>query len=159
MLLIVGVGGGGLVVQDLHILDGRDEQGVGAQVDALGYLAAEVGVDALVDVVQAVGGALTGGEAVELVYISAGLHAEPLEEIEPRPLIDGGHGKHTGLENHIMGKICLIDRNGELIGLGCHLDGGVDDAAVVFLTVLSGENKQAVGELVHGQSIHGKIPP
>ena len=53
-----------------------------------------------------------------------------------------------------MGEIGLVDGDGKLIGLGGHLDGSIDDAAVVLAAILGGEDEEAVGKLVHGQIVH-----
>ena len=46
VLLIVVIGGGGDVRQNIHIRDGGDKEGMGAQVDFLGDVAGDIGIGA-----------------------------------------------------------------------------------------------------------------
>ena len=58
-----------------------------------------------------------------------------------------------------MGQISLVDSDGDTVGLGRHLDGGVDDAAVVPLPLTGGEDKQAVAYGIHGFFVFHGVPP
>ena len=53
-----------------------------------------------------------------------------------------------------MGVIAFIDRDGDPVGGGGHLAGGVDDAAVVLFPLPGSQDKESVGKLKHGLFVH-----
>ena len=152
--LIVGVGGGRLPGQNLHILHGGDEHGVAAQIDGLLHPGADVGVGARRDVIQPVGAALAGGVAGKLVHIGAGLEAEMLEQGKIGPLAQDGNVELPALQHHVMGEVVLVHRDADAVGGGGDLPRRVDDASVVLSLAAGCQHKQTVGQVVHCFFVH-----
>ena len=84
--VVVSVGSGGRAGQDVHILHGGDEEGVGAQIQGLFHLAADVAVGPFCYIQDTVSPPLGLRISGKLVRIPAGLEAEPLEDGKIRVL-------------------------------------------------------------------------
>ena len=58
------------------------------------------------------------------------------------------------VEDHIMGQVCLVDRDRDLIRVGGHLCHCVDNTAIVLPVLLRRQHKKSVRQLVHRFFIH-----
>lgn len=139
-LVVVGVGAGGTLAQHLALGDFTDEQHVAAQVLLFLYFAGEHGVDILRQIEEAVVAALDGGEGIKLIDLSAGLHAEMLDGIEAYIIGQHADVELAGAFDDLPGQILALAGDGDAGGIICHLDGSVDDAAVV-LVFLRGQHE------------------
>ena len=135
--LIVAVAAGSHLRQPHRVGQFTDKQDMAAQVEVLRHLGGEVHVGLLGQVVQAVFAAGDVGKSVKLVHIPTGLHAKTLEQRELCVGGDGGNIEHAGVQDHVAGLVLADDRDGDAGGVVGHLDGGIDDAAVV-LSILPG---------------------
>ena len=147
MAAVVIVGHSLVVAEELGLRDLGDEQPVAALIIALDDAAGEHGVRVAVDVIQAVVAAGAVAPVCKLVHLRAGLEAEVLEKCKRHFLRQQREVEHAGALDHAAGVVGLDDRDGDALGLVGHLDGGVDDAGVVLVTLAGGECKQAVLEL------------
>lgn len=82
--LVVGVGRGSGVGQNLHVIDSSDEKSMASQIDTLPYRSADITVGAGRDVVETVFAALTVRKTGKFVCRASGLKAEALEQTEIR---------------------------------------------------------------------------
>lgn len=146
--LVIAVGAGGSVRENLSVHHFPDEQGMAAQIVGFHYFQRQEGIDPLGEVINAVGTAGHMGEISELVHGAAGLHAKVLEQRELRLGGDGAQIELPGVCDHIMGQISLDGGDGDTGGIVGHLDGGIDDAGVVLLPLTGGQNINAVGQIV-----------
>lgn len=142
-LVVVSVSAAGALAQHLALGNLADEHHVTAQVQFFLDFAAEHGVGIFDQVQQAVVAALDGGEALKLVHIPAGLHTEVADGLEGDGLGQHADIEFTGLFHDFTGQIFLLAGDRQPEGIGGHLNGGIDDTAVVFL-VRSGQHEQAV---------------
>ena len=154
MGMVVVVSGGRDTVQHIHVRHFADEQGMGAQVHCLHHFRGDEGVGPFRDVGDAVLRPLEVGVAGEFVHVPAALEAEMLEDVKVRLLAEGGHVEVAGLQNHVVGVVHLVHGDADLVGLGCHLHGGVDDTAAVVAAFRGGEDEQAVRDFVHCFFVH-----
>ena len=76
-----------------------------------------------------------------------------LEEVEFCLLADNGNVANSGLHDHVVGVVCLVNGNGNALGGIRDLGDGIDDAAVVLFTLPGSEDKEAVGELEEGSGL------
>ena len=152
--LIITVGAGEFGREDFCIDDLSNEEDVAAQVQVLGDLAGEESIGSGGQIVQAVFAARHMVKSLELIHIPAGLHAEALEQREGRGGGQGGDIELSGAQNHFAGQILLDGGNGDAGGIVGHLDGGIDDAAVVAAVFLCGQQEQTVGQVVESFLIH-----
>ena len=142
-LVVVSVGTGGTLTQNLGLGDLSDEHHVAAQIGFFPDFAGEHGIGMLRQVDKAVVASFETYEIGELVNFPAGLHAEVADGLEGHIL-----GQHTDVEltgglDDFLGQILLLAGDGQSQRIGCHLDAGVDDASVIF-PVGSGQHEQAV---------------
>ena len=154
VLMVVGIGCGGRIIQHIHIGDSGDKEAVGAQVDFLRDPAGDIGVGAFVDNHGTVGSALGGCEAGEFIHVFPGLEAEAFEQFKIGILTDYGGGKFLAGGNHIAGVVQFVDGNGYLIGVGGYLCDGVDDAAIVLAIQIGGQDIETIGNIEHGFGVH-----
>ena len=154
--LVIGIGGRGGVGEDVHICDFRDEQDMGSQVDSLFHLGGDPGVGAFGDGQGTVCQALYLSEGFELIHadILAALEAEALEKGEGGLLGDDRGGENAGVQDHAAGIVGLVHRHGDPVRFGGYLGHGVGDAAVVKIPSAGCDDKQAVGNGVHGFLVH-----
>ena len=61
-----------------------------------------------------------------------------------RSLINDRNVELARVLYHIVGKVCLVHRDGYLHGAACKLDKGVDDTAVILVPLRSGQHVQSV---------------
>ena len=152
--LVIGVGHGFRAGEHLAVGDVRDEHGMRSEIQLLDDLAGEIGVGIFRDVEHPV---LTAGgirPVRELVRVLAAAETEVGEDVERSLLGEHGDIENSGFLYHVMRFVCLVHRDRDPVGCCGYLHRRVDDAAVVALTGSGGENKQAVGELVHCFIVH-----
>lgn len=142
-LMVVGVGAGCTLAQDLALGDFTDEQCMAAQILFLFYLAGEHSIGVLRQVIKAVVAALNSREGFKLVDLSAGLHTEVLDGIEGHILGQNTDVELAGLFDNLPGQIFTLAGDGDPCGRICHLHAGIDDAAVVLI-FLCGQHEQAI---------------
>ena len=158
VLVVVGIGGGRRVVQADRLGDLRDEERVRAKVDAVEDAPGEIGVRPLQHRQRAVGGAPDRREARQLVRLPPGGEAEAPEERKIRSLADDRDREGVLLHEQIVRVALLVDGDGDAVRRRRDLSDRVDDASVVLAVRMSGEDKQSVGELVHGVCCHRDTP-
>lgn len=146
--LVIAVGAGGSVRENLAVHHFPDKQGMAAQIVGFHYFQRQEGIDPLGEVINAVGTAGHMGEISELVHGAAGLHAEVLEQRELGLGGDGAQVKLAGIGNHIVGQIVLDGSDGNPGGIVGYLYSGVDDTGVILFTVTGGQNINAVGQII-----------
>ena len=152
--LVIAVGAGGFGREHLGIDDLGDEEDMAAQIQMLSDLAGEQGVGGGGQVVQAVFAAGHVGKSLELIYVAAGLHTEALEQGEGSGGGQSGDVELPGAQDHLTGQIFLDGGDGDSGGVVGHLNGGVDDAAVVAAVLLCSQQEQSVGQVVESLGIH-----
>ena len=76
------------------------------------------------------------------------------EQGKIRFFAQNGNVESAGLPDHIMGKVILIHRDANPVGGRGHLPRGVDDTAVVLISLAGGQHKQAVAQVVHCFLVH-----
>ena len=156
--LIVGVGGGRRVREDVHVVYRGDEQRVAAEVDALLHAAADKGVGSRRDVVQPVFAAAAFAVVCKLVGVSARLKAEVTEDFKIRLLAQNRKIEFAALNDKIVREVVLVDGNADAVGGLGDLSRRIDDAAAVPAVKRGGQDKQTVGQAVHGFFIHRLTP-
>ena len=57
-------------------------------------------------------------------------------------------------ENHVVSFVCLIDGNGDSVGLSSDLSDGVDDAAVIKAVFFCGQHVKTVADFEHCVCVH-----
>ena len=154
--LVIGIGGRGGVGEDVHICDFRDEQDMGSQVDSLFHLGGDPGVGAFSDGQGTVCQALYLSEGFELIHadILAALEAEALEKGKVRVLGNDRGGEDAGVQDHAAGIVGFVHCHGDPVRFGGYLGHSVGDAAVVKIPPAGCDDKQAVGNGVHGFLVH-----
>ena len=106
---------------------------------------------------SAVSGATNFIEVREFVDVLAALETEMLKQIERCSLGDNRHGEFFCLGNDVMRVVRLVhgDRNSVLRDRrGSHLRHGVDNAGVIFRTVIRAQNEQAVLNIKQNFAVH-----
>ena len=140
VLLVVVVGRGGLVGQHLGVEHIGDEHRVRAEIDALVDTAGQITVGVLGDVEHMVHGTVFSLAGGELVHLATRLEPEMLENEHWR--FGGQHAdvEHTGILDEVVRVVALVDRNGNLQGVARHLNHRVDNAAVVNVVIIGGQD-------------------
>jgi len=144
VFLIIIVGDRWLVGQHLGIQHIGDEHSVGAEVDALGDSASQIGVGVLRDVKHVVDGTVLCLTIGKLVHLPSTLETEVFKYLHR--CLDGQHAdvEDTGILNKIMSIVALVDRHSHLQRVASDLDHRVHDAAVVDVVVVGGQHIEAV---------------
>ena len=145
MGVIIGVGGGGRIVQHLHIGHRRDKHRVGVQLDHVGDPRRDKRIGALGHDGGAVVSTLPAVEVREFIGASSRLESKPLKQRKRRFFGQNRNGELTALLDHIVGEILLVDGDADTVGVVGHLNGGVDDAGVIAFAVIGGQHEQTVG--------------
>ena len=155
--MVVGVGAGGSLSQNIALGDLADEEHVAAQVDLVPDLAGEHGVDVFRQVIQAIVAALHAGEIRELVHVPAGLHPEMPDGLEGHILCQHADIEFAGRLNDFPGQVAHLTGNRQPCGVRAHLNAGVHDAAVVFFRTLGGEHEQTVGQIPQRRGVFSRF--
>ena len=142
-LVIVSIGAGIALADDLAFLHLADKQHVAAQILLMEDLTAEHGAGAAGDIGDAVVRALKILEVCELVNIPAGLHTEVTDHVKRNRLRQHTDVKLSGFFNDFSRFVAHLYGDGQLGGLIAHLHAGVGDEAVI-LVILGGNDKQTV---------------
>lgn len=142
-LMVVGVGAGRGASQDLCLGYLANEQLVAAQIHGLLHLTGEHGIAVLRQVNKTIVTPLEAYKVRELIHIPAGLHAEVPNCLEGHILRQDADVEFAGFLDDLLGQILLLTGDGNPQGIGCHLDAGIDDAAVILL-LRGGEYEQTV---------------
>ena len=127
---------------------------MGAQILCLGNLHREVCVCALSDYCQSVFASFPCAEVCEFINFTSCLETEVFKQIECGIFADYGYVEFSCFHNHVMGVVCLIHTDAELIRFRCSLYRRIDDAAVILFSVLCRKNEQPVTQFVHCFLIH-----
>ena len=139
MLVVVFVGEGGVVVEQHRLGDLGNEKGVGAQVDHLVHLAADVGVGVARHIEQSVAGAHLHLAVLELVHVAPALETKMLYHLHGCVFGQQRHIEHPSADYHVMCVVLFVYRYQHLLRgigqLGCH----IDNAAVVFVPLAGSE--------------------
>ena len=157
MCMVVGVGAGLSGGQHFRLHHVGDVKRLRLQIAHIDNLAGEHRVGVRADVADAVAHPGVIRAVGKFVHIPAGLEAEVLEQGIGRIFREDGDIELSGFCHHVAGVVLLDDGDRQLLGIaGCHLAGGVDDAAVVFPVHLCGEHLHTVGHLLEGPVVHGQ---
>lgn len=123
-----------------------------AQILLAQYLAGEHSIGILCNIQKTVTAALRVRIAVQLIYISAGLHTEVADGLKGDILCQYADIENTGVLNHLAGQIPFLQGNDQLVRGVCYLKTGVTDTAIVdFLP--GGEYKQSVGQMIQRRRV------
>ena len=130
--MVVSIGAGGTLAQNLGFGDLADEKHVASQVELLPDLAGEHGVYILRQVVQSISAALHSLKLGEFVHVPAGLHAKMADGLEGNAL-----GQHidielTALLDELLVQVARLDGNRDPGGIGTDLECGVGNVAVIL---------------------------
>ena len=155
-LVVVGVGAGGTLTENLGLGDFTDEHHVGAQILLVLHLAGEHGVDVLRQVVKAVAAALHRRKVCELIHVPAGLHTKVANGLEGHILRQHADVELTGLLDDLPGEVPHLAGNHQPGGFASHLRAGVDDAAVVLI-VLCRQHEQTIGQIPCGGRVNRRL--
>lgn len=150
MLLVVSVGDAGTVGEHLGFHHTGDEQGVGAEVDALGDNTTNHAVDELGQVKQTVLCAEFCLAFNELVDRLAALEAEVLEGLHGGFLAQRAEVELQRAEYHVVRQVLLVDAYHQLQRVAGDLLCHIDDAGVIFLALTSHEHKESVADIEDG---------
>ena len=150
VLLVIVIGDAGAVGEDLGLHHAGDEQGVGAQVDALGDNATNHAVDEFGQVEQAVVGAQLLLAFGEFVDIPAALETEVLERLHGGLLAERTEIELQRPQHHVVREVGLVDADGNLQRIAGDLLRHVDDAGVVFLALTGNKDEEAVADIENG---------
>ena len=154
-LVVVGVGTGRALTQDLTLSDFADKHHVAAQINFVLDLGGEHGADVFRQVIQAIVAPLGAGEAFKLRCIPSGLHTEVPDGLKGHALCQHADIELAGRLNDFPGQVPHLAGNCQPRGIGSHLDAGVHDAAVI-LFILRGEHKQTVGQIAQRRGIFSR---
>ena len=130
---------------------------MGAKVGSGNDFAFQICVDSCRDIGDSALCQLIAVKIRELVNISAGLESEMLKQGELRLLTDDGNDEPAALLDHVVCQVGFIDREGNLIGFRCYLNGCIGDTSIDFLTGLGCQYEKSVGQFHHSFGIHNKL--
>ena len=142
-LVIVSIGAGVALADNLAFLHLAHEHHVAAQILLMENLTAEHGTGAAGDIGDAVVRALKVLELCELINIPAGLHTEVTDHIKRNRLRQHTDVELSGLFNDFSRFVAHLYGDGQLGGLIADLHAGIGDKAVI-LVILGGNDKQTV---------------
>lgn len=151
---IVLVCGGGGIREYLTVGNVTDKHGMGTQIHGVQHFDGDGGIRSFCDGKDTVFASFTMGEVFELIGIFSRREAEVDKEVEIGILADYREGELSRSLDHTVGKIILIDTDGDPIGHCCDLTCGIDDASVIFSVFRCCQNEEAVAEFEHCFVIH-----
>ena len=155
MLVVVFVGEGGVVVEQHRLGDLGNEKGVGAQVDHLVHLAADVGVGVARHIEQSVAGAHLHLAVLELVHVAPALESKMLDDGHGCMFGEERHVEQSCADNHVVSVVLFVDGHEHLQGCVGELRSHIDDASVVLVAFAGGEDIKAVAQFKQGVLVVG----
>ncbi len=103
-----------------------------SQIHALFYIRTDITVCSCRNIVQTIGAAFTTFITGKFVNRTAGLKSEMFINIKTGFLAENGNVKFPAVPYQVMGKIRLIYRNTDPVGIRSNLLRRIDDTAAVF---------------------------
>ena len=154
--VVVVVGQGPLLGEDLRVDGVRDKQRVGLEIQGVQDLPGDKGVG-IGGQMQQAGGVPFGLVEIgaELVRFPPAAHAEMLEKGKGRVVCENRRGKKAGAPDHLMGQCLFADRHGDAVGLVGDLGERIDDAGVVSAVLPRRQQKQTVADVHQSLFVHG----
>lgn len=143
--LIIAVGGRGHVREHLHVIHPGDEQGMASQINGLLHSGTDIAIGSCGHIVKAVFTSLAGRVLVEFVHGPPGLEAKMPEGVKAGILAENGDIELARSLDQVMGKIRLVDRNADPVGLRGYLTGCIDDTPAVPALMGRSEHKETIG--------------
>ena len=122
---------GGRVVENVHIDDFRNKEGVGSEVDLAYDFRGNIGVGPFRNGERSVGRAFDAREIGEFIDVPARLKAKPLKERKIGAFADNRRGKPFRFRDEVVRVVELIDRDGNLVRFRRNLPDRIDDTAAV----------------------------
>lgn len=132
--MVVLVRHDGIVGQHFRVLHPSNEDGVGADIDAVD----DVGLKIREGVVEddwCLGGPKFGGDVLEFIDGPSGFEAKRADEGHRGVLGEDGYRKDLAVLDVLVGEVLLVDADGNGAWLGSDLEDGVGDLPVSFLPV------------------------
>ena len=145
MLLVIGVGHGFLIGEHPGLGHGADEHAVGIQIHIPLHLEGHHGVNIPPQESQPVIRAQHAFPG-EFIHAASALEAEALKHAEGRVHRQAVKVHRAGLADNVVGVILLVDAYGDAVGRVGHLGYGVDDEAVIPLSVVGGDDIQPAAD-------------
>lgn len=145
-LVVVGIGAGRALAQDLGFRYLADEEHMAAQVDLLQDLAGEHGVGVPGDVIKAVGAAFLGLKVRELIHFAARLHTEAADGLKGDILGEDAEVENAGFLDGLPGEISHLAGDRDPQRLRGHLEGGVDNAGIITVP-FARENIEPIAQI------------
>ena len=143
VVLVVGVSHGILIAHDTGLCDAADEHSVSAEIHIVFYLQGHESIDIFVQEYQAVVGVvyfLSG----KFIGASAGLKAKLFKNRERSICGQAVYVHDTGLLDHVVRVVCLVDVDSHAIWVVGKLCNGIDDQTVVLFAIVGGYHIEAV---------------
>lgn len=145
--VIVSIGAGGTVAQNLGFGHFTDKQHMTAQILLTKNLTGEHRVGILRHIQQAVAAALCVFKAAKLIHIPAGLHSEITNGLKGNILCQYTDIEHAAVFDHLPGQIAGLYGNCQLCRVITYLKAGIGNAPIVFFLIPGTQNKQSIGQI------------
>ena len=145
--MVMGVGTGIALSQNLTFRDLADEQHVTAKILLVQHFTGEHGVGTILQIVQSIVAPCYTGKICKFIYFPTGLHPEMPDGFKGNILCQDTDIENTGLFNHFPREVSHLDRNGDFCGLVAYLETGVGNTAIVFVGPLSRKNKKTITQI------------
>ena len=118
------------------------------------YLYGNICIGSLRNITDTVFPSEAPGILFKFIHFPAGLEAKMLKQLIFSVLRQYGHCKFPCSLNHIVGIICLVYTNTQLIRRGSCLNSSIDNTSVILFSLFRCQNKQAIAELIDCLLIH-----
>ena len=145
--MVMGVGAGGLLPQNLTLCYLADKHHMAAQVNFFLNLTAEPSIGVFRQVHQAVFAAAKGRKVGEFVGFPTGLHTKMTDGFKGNILCQDTDIKLTCVFNDLSGQIFHLHGDGQSGRIPSYLKTGVGNTAVVKF-LLTCQYKQTVGTVI-----------